>query len=277
MIVVLKELYKHKYDGRNYSIYDILADKCDQIISVDEVHDIGKKLEQQGYIRFAMYKEGGDGAINSDGIEFVESIIKEESNDKFILGMVKRDYISVISGQAPEHYEFKDNLETNLYNLDYEPDHLVYLKELERTLEIGLEKHIATCSQPKPCQGEESFKNALFITRSKIKNLNQDHHPFPPYQPEDPFTQDQELNIKTKLDQILSHLEKIELGQQVTFDYFGEEFEDLKRLIPLIGKKNWLELFKGKLLSWGIDKILTVDMINSIYSTLTDDDTKLLP
>lgn len=72
--------------------------------------------------------------------------------------------------------------------------------------------------------------------------------------------------ISAKIDHIIEKLESLGVGQQIIYD----ELEELKELYTTLSKKNWGEVLKGKLLNMGLEKVLTKDMIQSIYEDLTN-------
>ena len=54
--------------------------------------------------------------------------------------------------------------------------------------------------------------------------------------------------ISEKLDEFGKSLKELKLGQQVIYDDFHEEFQELKRLLGLLRKKEWIAIFKGVLI-----------------------------
>jgi len=71
----------------------------------------------------------------------------------------------------------------------------------------------------------------------------------------DPFSQEEKVDLKNKLDQFAERLTKMEIGQQITYDDLMEEIKDLKSLLNTLGKKNWFEVFKGKMIDFGLGEI----------------------
>lgn len=153
--IVLKELYKYKFDGRYYVIVDIL-EKFVQV-GYNEAFSIGEALENQGFIKFVASKQGASAEITSDGVEYVES-----------------------------------------YLLD---------------------------------------------------NIN--------YSPSDLFTEGEKKFVLEKLEEFTQRLDRLELGQQVIYDDLKEDMEVLKALVNTLGKKDWSQLLKGKLVDAGLGKIVS--------------------
>lgn len=80
-----------------------------------------------------------------------------------------------------------------------------------------------------------------------------------------------EKELNQKVDDIIEYLEKLGYGHEILF----EELQDLKCLYPKLNKKNWGEVLKGKLIDLGLAKVLTPELMNSIFKELTDQVLKL--
>ena len=156
--IVLKELYKYKFDGRYYEIIDII-EKFDQV-EINEAFSIGKSLEKKGFVKLIGSKQGAAAEITADGVEYVES-----------------------------------------YLLDY---------------------------------------------------IN--------YSPSDLFTEGEKNVVLGKLEEFTQRLERIEVGQQIIYDDLKDDLEVLQTLVNILGKKDWSQLLKGKLVDAGLgavaDKVL---------------------
>ncbi len=101
-----------------------------------------------------------------------------------------------------------------------------------------------------------SVKGSLYISR-KVK------------QKQKTYTKTQ---LDKRLDNIVEHLEKIGLGQEVIFD----EIEELRKLQHKLSKKSWSQLLKGKLVDLALNKIINIETVSSIYTYLTNNDFKML-
>lgn len=104
----------------------------------------------------------------------------------------------------------------------------------------------------KSCSGcgyEKDKKIGVFAIDQEIEGVNR----FYKYEPksEEEFTTEEESNLHSKLNHIIDELEKQGFGQQIIFD----EIEDLKNHFNL-GKKNWFQLLKAKLVDLTVEKVL---------------------
>lgn len=81
------------------------------------------------------------------------------------------------------------------------------------------------------------------------------------------FTTKEIEDLKIRLDEFADQLKRLEIGIQITYDDLLEEIEELKELLERMNKKNWGEVFRGKLVKFGLgyiaDKI--VDLISDIF------------
>ncbi|WP_276366172.1 hypothetical protein [Chryseolinea sp. H1M3-3] len=75
------------------------------------------------------------------------------------------------------------------------------------------------------------------------------------YQPKDKFNPDESRTLKAKIDELGDRLSRMEVGQQITYDDLIHELEELKKLVDVLGKKNWLQILKGKLVDAGFGVI----------------------
>lgn len=82
------------------------------------------------------------------------------------------------------------------------------------------------------------------------------------------FSAEDILIVNSKLDELLEKFKSIELGQQVTYNDVIYEFEDLKVLAKKLNKKNWFEVFQGKLIAIGLGKLTdkAFELLETVFS-----------
>lgn len=141
------------------------------------------------------------------------------------------------NGVQLKRYNEERELAKTLENLGYVK--LVYTRNVTAQLTIEGKRYV------------EQKRKAQSTDYSKINNT------------------EEELN--QKVDDIIKYLEKLGYGQEILFD----ELHDLKNLYPKLSKKNWGEVLKGKLIDLGLAKVLTPELMNSIFKELTDQVLKL--
>jgi DNA-binding PadR family transcriptional regulator len=90
------------------------------------------------------------------------------------------------------------------------------------------------------------------------------------YEPSDLFEQDEKETIKIKLDEFSQRLKRIEVGQQITYDDLMDEIETLKKLLNVLGKKDWRQMLKGKLVDAGFGAVAD-KVFELLIETFKDD------
>lgn len=71
------------------------------------------------------------------------------------------------------------------------------------------------------------------------------------YDPKDKLSNEEKNIIIDGLDELKSEIEKLRKGQEIIYDDFVDEIEELKSLINVLGKKNFSQIVKGKLIDIG--------------------------
>ena len=91
-----------------------------------------------------------------------------------------------------------------------------------------------------------------------------------PYEPTDIIDEEEKELLERKLDELSTRLTKIEVGQQIAYDDLMDELETLKKLLNVLGKKDWGQLLKGKLIDAGFGQL--ADKVGDlIIDTFKDD------
>jgi hypothetical protein len=89
------------------------------------------------------------------------------------------------------------------------------------------------------------------------------------YAPSDPFSKQEREETNQRLDVLLKKLERLEAGQQITYDDLSEQIDQLKVLTHVLGKKDFLATLKGKLVDLGLGS-LTDAVTEKIIETFKD-------
>ncbi len=75
------------------------------------------------------------------------------------------------------------------------------------------------------------------------------------YAPSDKINSQEREEIEKKLDDFLFELEKLKTGQKIIYDDLSNDLKDLKKLLNILGKKDFRQIFKGKLLDAGLGSL----------------------
>lgn len=90
------------------------------------------------------------------------------------------------------------------------------------------------------------------------------------YEPSDSLNLEERETIKERLGEFAERLKKMEVGQQITYDDLMAELETLKKLLNVLGKKDWGQIFKGKLVDAGFGEIAS-QIGDLLIDTFKDD------
>jgi len=80
-----------------------------------------------------------------------------------------------------------------------------------------------------------------------------------------------QAEINSRVDEIIEHLSKLGLGQEIIFN----EIQELKELYTTLNKKNWGQVVKGKIVDLALSKLIENDTLSYIYEKLTDHQLRL--
>lgn len=179
--------------------------------------------------------------------------IVEKEADKFFNRLYR-------NGKTNTLENLKSHITSKLYDFNRDRDKLDFLKIIRQKSIDDRDKHMKSCSG---CGYGEERNIGIFAIDQEIDDINR-FYTFEP-KPEDEFTSGQESELHNKLNDILNKLEQQGFGQQIIFD----EIEDLKNHFKL-GKKNWFQLLKGKVVDLTLKKVLNKTIVQEIYNQLSD-------
>lgn len=103
----------------------------------------------------------------------------------------------------------------------------------------------------------------LFLIEQEIDAINE-YFEFVPKK-EDTFSTDDEISLHNKLNDIMEHLKKQDLGQEILF----EEIESLKNHFSL-GKKTWFQLARVKMFDVAVEKGIEIAVVQQVIDALAD-------
>jgi tetrahydromethanopterin S-methyltransferase subunit B len=89
------------------------------------------------------------------------------------------------------------------------------------------------------------------------------------YDPQDLIDPIEKEILKSKLDELSERLKKLEVGQQITYDDLMNEMETLKKLLDILGKKDWRQMLKGKLVDAGFGSVVD-EVFDLLIETFKD-------
>lgn len=155
----------------------------------------------------------------------------------------------------------KEQLDKKLvtYSLaKYKTDFLsIVLSEVEKKES----KHAADCKRP-DCNMHQNYPIAVFTLSQELERTLAENKHSP--KQEDAFSLKEQLSIMQTLDDFKNDFNDLKLGQEILFD----EIDSLKQHFSL-GKKNWSQLAKGKLVDLVAQNILEKAIAPKLFDVLT--------
>ena len=88
----------------------------------------------------------------------------------------------------------------------------------------------------------------------------------------DYFSKNEISEFEEKLNSLEIEINKLGFGQEIIFD----EIQELKELLKSLKKKNWSEIFKGKLMELVIGEVISVKAMGFALKFITGDDINIL-
>lgn len=154
-----------------------------------------------------------------------------------------------------------DTLHSKLSYFRRPKEKLEFLKILREKIIEDKISHEKECTS-KDCEVSNEKEMGIFVVEQEVEvvleSLNFEA------QKEEEFTSNEKIELFKTLDKIKMQVDNLGLGQEIIFDEIDELKEHLK-----LGKKNWFQLLKGKLLDLGLKEVLDKETIQDIYSTLS--------
>lgn len=183
------------------------------------------------------------------------------------MNIVEKEAIEFIddlynAGDHNRMEDLKSRIDNKLYYFNRDRDKLDFLKILRSGSIEEQKNHEETCRETN-CGFSRAREYGVFLIDQEIDSINE-YYNFEP-KPKDKFSSDEESLLHVKLNDILDRLEKQGYGQEVLF----EEIESLKNHFNL-GKRNWFQLLKGKLIDLTIEKVLEETVVKEIYNGISE-------
>ncbi len=184
--------------------------------------------------------------------------------------------MNVVEKEAVEYAEYKffneelhctidnlsNHLSSKLYSIKRKKDKLFFLNILRKEVLNQKLEHEKTCTTVN-CGTSQEKETGLFVIDQEIEEISQSYEYQPKYS--DEFSSEKKSELHNSLNEIKERLTELGFGQQIIFD----ELDELKEHLNL-GKKNWFQLLKGKLLDLTVSKVLEKTVIKEIYEKLSD-------
>jgi hypothetical protein len=138
--------------------------------------------------------------------------------------------------------EFIELVKSYLFKYRKVAHRLEFIDYIMVLLKNGYDEHLLRCEHPnerEKCQVNYNYENSLFFLQNEKEELLENLTP-------NDFSVSEKAETNKNLEQILDELKLVRLGQELTYDDFQKEFDELKQFYYL-NKKTWSQLLFGKL------------------------------
>lgn len=166
--------------------------------------------------------------------------------------------------------EFIEDVETRLWDYSKESHKVIFLDELLTRFKIDLDEHSEKCTwnQKSPCPDEIIYEDVLFFLQNKLDEIEDILDPHE-------LTREDRYNISETLNTVLDEINLLRLGQELTYDDLSQEFVELRENMHL-SKKNWRELFTGKLSNMVASGVVSETVSKKIVEIVADNIGKIV-
>jgi hypothetical protein len=101
-------------------------------------------------------------------------------------------------------------------------------------------EHLPKCTSIENCTENLYYESVIFF-------LNELRHELSKNLTKEDFGEIDILRYKTGIDEVLTKINELQLGQQLTYDDFSDQFEEMKSYFYM-NKKTWNQMLIGKIL-----------------------------
>lgn len=166
------------------------------------------------------------------------------------------------------HKEFIDKVRTELFEYKKDIYKIEFLQRVINQIKNRFDEHFENCKDPTNCILIKFYENTLFFLQEEREDIENN------LLPSDLKRNDRLLLNKT-LQKILDDLNELKLGQELTYNDLSEEFDELKNYY-FLNKRNWKQLFQGKLTEMIAGGIISETLSKEIVKILSENYDKLL-
>jgi hypothetical protein len=161
-----------------------------------------------------------------------------------------------------------DNLKSKLYKYSRIPDKIAFIEECLIKIREAKDEHLVTCTNPLKCHEVASYDNMIFFTEQELEDNGISN--------KDILSTSDSITLTSKLDDLIAELrnlqndvDSLKVGQQITYDDFIEQFENLKKQTYL-DKKTWRQVFIGKLFEMTLSGVISDTLSKKIMELFGD-------
>lgn len=206
-----------------------------------------------------------------NALRFMPETVGSKAVKKLSMDIVRRqadDFYTLKYEMARNINEFVDNLTSELYRYNRTSDKIAFIEQILEKIKKDRDNHLINCLNRETCQELKEMETAIFFAEQELEANGIRH--------DNIFDSSEIYIINSKLDELITELktlkndvEKIQTGQQITYDDFIEEFETLKKQ-SFLDKKTWRQVFFGKLYEMTLSGVISQTLSVKIMELFGD-------
>ena len=163
-----------------------------------------------------------------------------------------------------------DDVRLALYDYNKDSYKIQFLDRLKYLYKDSYDQHLIGCTAKikSDCPTNQIHEDILFFLQEELEIYDNslDHEEF--------SLKDKEL-ANEAFEKLLYEINLLKLGQEITYEDLSNEIEDLKNFY-FLNKKNWTEMFIGKLSQMVVSGIIGETVSKEIINFIQDNYPKLI-
>jgi hypothetical protein len=163
-----------------------------------------------------------------------------------------------------------DDLKMTLFDYNKDSYKLEYIERLMVLYKESYDRHLLKCNavNKSDCPTNQFHEDVLFFLQAELENIETKLD-------SSEFSILDKKNIDKNLEKILYEINLLKLGQELTYDDFKEEFDEMKDHL-FLSKKNWTEMFIGKIAQMIASGIISETVSQEIVKFIKENYPRLL-
>jgi len=166
--------------------------------------------------------------------------------------------------------EIIDDVRLTLYDYNKDSYKIQFLERLKYLYKDSYDQHLINCTAKvkSDCPTNQIHENILFFLQEELEKY-------------DNSLDNEEFSLKDKeianeaFERLLYEINLLKLGQEITYEDLSNEIEDL-RTFYFLNKKNWTEMFIGKLSQMVVSGIIAETVSKEIIKFIRDNYPRLI-
>jgi len=163
-----------------------------------------------------------------------------------------------------------DDVKLALYGYNKDSYKLQFIERLILLYKEAFDKHLPSCTatNKSECPENQFYEDVIFFLQEELENLERtlDLNEFSPTE---------RKTINENLEKIIYEINLLKLGQEITYDDFKDEFDEMRDHL-FLNKKNWTEMFVGKIAQMIAGGIISETISKEIVKLIKENYPRLL-